>query len=341
MPDQPDSSKIDFRKIVHEAEAAVAGASDPAALDHLHTAYLGRKGSLTRALRSVGAQPVEERARLGEAGNAAKGALEAIFADQRRTLTPVEQRPAVDITLPGTAYELGHRHPVSLVMEELLEIFTSMGFTIADGPEIEDDWHNFEALNMGPDHAARDMQDTFYVAGTERPDGTFAHLPRTHTSGIQIRAMQETDPPVRLVAPGRVYRNETEDATHSAVFQQLEGLMIDEGTTFSDLKGVLLMMAKRLLGEDIKLRFRPSFFPYTEPSAEVDMSSPRVRDGAWIELGGSGMVHPNLLRRVGWDAGKYRGFAFGIGPDRIAMLKYGLGDLRQFYRPDFRILEQF
>lgn len=329
-----------FDKVLKEALAAVAQAGSAAELQGVQTAYLGRKGELTQALRAVGNAPPAERGKLGQAGNAAKAALEKAIGERSHQFERADIEP-VDITLPGSVPALGHRHPVSMVLEELVELFTSLGFSVAEGPEVEDDYHNFEALNMGPDHSARDMQDTFYLAGSETADHTFQFLPRTHTSGVQIRVMEKQDPPVRIIAPGRVYRNETEDATHSAVFHQLEGLMVDPDTTFADLKGMLLMLAKRLLGEDAAVRFRPSYFPYTEPSAEVDMSSPAVRDGAWIELGGAGMVHPDLLKRVGYDPKTVQGFAFGLGPDRLAMMKYGLSDLRPFYKPDIRILEQF
>lgn len=332
--------KPPFKAIVAQAEASLAKVASLAELEVWQTQYLGRKGELTTALRSVGSASVTERQALGHAGNHAKEALQQMLIDARARLASQHTRPPIDITLPGTVPELGSRHPVSLVMDELVEIFTAMGFSVAEGPEVEDDWHNFQALNMGPDHPARDMQDTFYVAGSEDSAGNYRLLPRTHTSGVQIRTMENQPPPVRIIAPGLVYRNETEDATHSAVFQQLEGLMVDETTTFSDLKGILLLMARRLLGDDVQIRFRPSFFPYTEPSAEVDVSSPRVRDGAWIELGGSGMVHPEVLKGVGY-AENIRGFAFGLGPARIAMIKYGLQDLRPFFRPDLRILEQF
>lgn len=329
-----------FDKVLKEAVAAVQAAATAEQLEQVRVSYLGRKGKLTVALRAVGDAPPAERGRLGKAGNAAKDTLEKAIVGRGRRFQAASAEP-VDITMPGAVPKLGHRHPVSLVMDELVGLFTSMGFSVAEGPEVEDDWHNFEALNIGPDHSARDMQDTFYVDTVDSAKTGYKYLPRTHTSGVQIRVMEKQNPPVRIIAPGRVYRNETEDATHSAVFHQLEGLMVDSSTTFSDLKGILLMLARRLLGEDASVRFRPSYFPYTEPSAEVDMSSPAVRGGAWIELGGSGMVHPDLLKRVGYDPKRVQGFAFGLGPDRLAMMKYGLDDLRPFYKPDFRILEQF
>lgn len=328
-----------FERLLREAKAALAAANTDEAVSLVRTRYLGRKGEITTALRQVADLPPAERKAVGVAGNAAKKALEAALG--ARLGKSESGRIESDLTLPGQKIETGHFHPVTLVLNELTDIFKSLGFSVAIGPEIEDDWHNFEALNQSPDHPARDMQDTFYVSGSEDADGNYRLLPRTHTSGVQIRTMENQDPPVRIIAPGRVYRNENEDATHGAVFHQLEGLMVDETTSFSDLKGILLLAAKRLLGEDVELRFRPSFFPYTEPSAEIDMRSPNVRGGQWIEMGGSGMVHPDVLRRVGYDPEKYQGFAFGIGPDRIAMLKYGLQDVRTLFRPDIRILEQF
>lgn len=267
--------------------------------------------------------------------------LREMFAEAQIAEAKSREQKPFDETLPGTRYPQGHPHPISLVVAEIENLFLSLGFSIAEGPEVEDDWHNFAALNMGPDHPARDMQDTFYVKGSEDQRGHFTVLPRTHTSGVQIRSMRLQKPPIRIIVPGKTYRNEAEDATHSAIFTQIEGLMVDRTTTFADLKGILLTMARRLLGEKTKLRFRPSFFPYTEPSAEIDMSTPTVRDGAWIELGGAGMVHPQVLKNVGYDPRQVRGFAFGIGPDRLAMLKYGIDDLRKLYRPDIRILEQF
>lgn len=329
-----------FDRIVTDATEALSRASGPAQYAKLQTEFLGRNGRLTKALKDIKALPEGERRTAGIAGNTAKAKLEQLFAAARREASEQPAAPA-DVTLPGERFRVGHRHPVLTVLRELEDIFHGLGFTTVEGPEVEDDWHNFEALGMGPDHPARDMQDTFYLAGSEGPEGRFRLLPRTHTSGVQIRAMQDAKPPIRIVAPGLVYRNEAEDATHSAVFQQMEGLLVDDRTTFADLKGVLTEAARELLGADTKIRFRPSFFPYTEPSAEIDMSVPHVRDGEWLELGGCGMVHPQVLRNVKWDPKKYRGFAFGLGPARIAMLKYGINDIRQFFAPDVRLMEQF
>ncbi len=331
-----------FKQLLEAATAQLAAATTAPQLERLRVKYLGRKGELATALREIAALPERQRRSAGRAGNAAKRRLEQRFRDAAAGLAPgpAESAP-VDPTLPGTPYRRGHIHPITLVLNEIEDIFHGLGFDVVEGPEVEDDWHNFAALNMGPDHSARDMQDTFYVAGSEKADGTFGLLPRTHTSGVQIRTMQERKPPLRILAHGKTYRNENEDATHSAVFHQFEGLMVDETTNFADLKGVLTGALQSLLGAQTKLRFRPSFFPYTEPSAEVDVSSPDLRGGEWLELGGAGMVHPQVLRNAGYDPRRYQGFAFGLGVERIAMLRYGIEDLRTFFRPDVRILEQF
>lgn len=330
-----------FDALLKEATSTLKEVSTAAQLEQWRVDYLGRKGRLTTATRQVLAVPAVERPVYGAAANQAKQRLEQLFDEYWSTFNRPRIAETVDITLPGTNYRRGHRHPLSLVQQELEEIFSSLGFSIAEGPEVEDDWHNFEALNLGPDHPGRDMWDTFYVKGSRDAQGRYRMLPRTHTSSVQIRAMEQASPPLKILVPGRVYRNEAEDATHGAIFQNVEGLMVDQTTSFADLKGILTLIVHQLLGEQTKLRFRPSFFPFTEPSAEIDISSPEVRGGAWLELAGAGMVHPNVLRNVGYDAERYRGFAFGLGADRIAMLKYGMQDLRQLYRPDVRILEQF
>lgn len=329
-----------FKTIQAEATAQIAAAADRATLDALRTKFLGRKGSLTLALRDISKLPERQRKAAGKRGNAVKRELDQTFREAIAAVSGQAADQPVDITLPGTPQRRGHVHPVSLVLADVQDVFHGLGFSLVEGPEVEDDWHNFEALNMGPGHPARDMQDTFYIAGSEK-DGVFGLLPRTHTSGVQIRTMESTKPPLRIISTGKVYRNETEDATHSAVFHQVEGLMVDEDTSFSDLKGVMTEAIRALLGPDTKLRFRPSFFPYTEPSAEIDVSSPKIREGEWLELAGSGMVHPDVLKNAGYDPATYQGFAFGLGIERVAMLKYGIEDLRTFFRPDVRILEQF
>lgn len=330
-----------FDKLLDGALERLEQADSAGAVAELRTALLGRKGTLTAALRSVGAADPAERKTLGAAGNRAKKRLEKALQEKADSLQTGPKATPVDISLPGRLPRLGHRHPITLVLDELEHIFTGLGFSISEGPEVEDDWHNFEALNLGPEHPGRDMWDTFYVAGSKDASGNHKLLPRTHTSPVQIRAMERDGVPIRVIAPGRVYRNEAEDATHSAIFYNVEGLMVDDQTTFTDLKGVLTAMVRQLLGEETKLRFRPSYFPFTEPSAEIDVSSPHVRGGEWLELAGAGMVHPNVIKNAGHDPATYRGFAFGLGADRIAMLKYGVQDLRPFYKPDIRLLEQF
>lgn len=331
-----------FKTLASEAKAALAVARSSVDLERIRVAYLGRQGKLTMALRDLKTLDPESRKAAGQAGNEAKAALEAALTEviTRLTATDGDTTP-VDISLPGKVPQLGHRHPVTLVLEQIEEVFTSLGFSLADGPEIEDDWHNFEALNIGPDHPGRDMQDTFYVAGSENQQGIFGLLPRTQTTAVTARELERLEPPLRMFTLGKVFRNEVEDATHGAVFHQLDGVMVDEHVTFADLKGVMTEGLRLLLGDEIKIRFRPSYFPFTEPSAEVDISMPSVRNGEWLELAGAGMLHPNVLRNVGYDPKRFKSFAFAWGVERIAMLKYGIQDLRGFTHPDIRILEQF
>lgn len=337
--------------MVQSAEADITGAQSMEALDKVRVKFLGRQGQVTALLRSVGDLPATERAAAGASANQVKTAIEQAIERRVVEITQVElaatsARP-IDLTAPGQPVSLGHRHPVSRVIQELVEIFWQMGYQVAEGPEVETTWHNFEALNIGPDHPARDMQDTFYLEGE--------HLPRTHTSGIQIRYMQEHQPPIRIIAPGKVYRNEDEDARHSWIFYQIEGLVVDEGISLGDLKGTLLAMMQGILGEGTDVRLRPNYFPYTEPSVEMDATcaachgSGQVGKQAcvlcggtgWLELGGAGMVHPNVLRNAGINPDKYSGFAFGFGPERIATIKYGVDDVRQFWRPNLSFLEQY
>ena len=331
--------------------AAVEGAE---ALEALRVKYLGRNGSLNAVLRGLGQLPPEERPAIGALANEVKGAVtdalgvrEASLEAARLARALVEER--VDVTLPGRARPRGHVHPLRAMEDEIVDIFVAMGFAVAEGPEIEDDFHNFGALNIPPDHPARDMQDTIYIAGADDI------LLRTHTSPVQIRAMRAMRPPLRLVMPGTVYRRDDPDATHSPMFQQIEGLWIDEHVTFADLKGVLVQFAQRLFGAKTPVRFRPSFFPFTEPSAEVDVGCVRCaqtgrgvdpacrvcKGTGWLEILGCGMVHPNVLRAVEYDPEKLRGFAFGMGIDRPLLLRLGLDDLRLFYDNDLRFLGQF
>jgi phenylalanyl-tRNA synthetase alpha chain len=360
MPD-PASHINELRAQFDRELAQAAGAPD---LRAVRDRYLSRKGGLvSNLLKSLGAAPVEERPRLGQLANRLKEEIEAQLAER---LAAVEQaRPpkgAVDVTLPGRRPPLGHRHPLAILRERIESIFTRYGFLIVEGPELEDDYHNFEALNMPPEHPARDMQDTLYLAQPVRSAaGSPATLLRTHTSGMQIRYMEKHPPPVRLIAPGRVYRRDNFDLTHTPMFTQVEGLVVGENVTLADLKGTLTAFARELFGEDRKVRFRPSFFPYTEPSAELDIScgacggtglvapKPGTGEGGcsmckrtgWLEILGSGMVHPAVFEAVGYDSERYTGFAFGMGIERVALLKWGVEDIRLFYENDLRFLEQF
>jgi phenylalanyl-tRNA synthetase alpha chain len=325
----------DVDAIVKDALAAFASIDDAVELERAKARYLGKSGALTQLLKGLGKLPAAERPAFGSRVNAAKEKLEAALAAQRdrlqsRTLEATLRQEALDVTLPGRGLAVGGLHPVTRTMERIEALFRSMGFEVADGPEIETDYYNFTALNQPENHPARSMHDTFYLT-----DGK--HLLRTHTSPIQIRYLERHRPPVKIIAPGRVYRRDY-DATHSPMFHQVEGMWIDEHVTFADLKGVLnAFMRKFLERDDVQVRFRPSFFPFTEPSAEIDVSF----GGGWLELGGAGMVHPNVLRNVGIESEKFQGFAFGLGPDRLTMLRYGVNDLRLFFENDLRFLKQF
>ena len=335
-------------------ERDLTGATTLSALKAVRDRYLARKGGLvSQLLKSLGSASAEARPRLGKLANDLKQQIEAQL-DDRITAASVNQRPpgAVDLTLPGRQPALGHRHPLTLLRERIESIFSRMGFLIIEGPELEDDSHNFEKLNMPHDHPARDMQDTLYLDKPVRSQaGTAATLLRTHTSGMQIRYMEQHPPPVRLIAPGRVYRRDNLDLTHTPMFTQVEGLVVGDGVSLADLKGTLFVFLRELFGPDRQLRFRPSFFPYTEPSAEVDIScmacggtgrecSMCKRTG-WIEILGSGMVHPAVFEAVGYDPDRYTGWAFGMGIERVALLKWGVEDIRLFYENDLRFLEQF
>ncbi len=328
--------------------------------------YLARKGGLVSALlKALGTAPADARPLLGKLANELKQQIETSL-DARIAASEASRPPAgaVDVTLPGRPPVLGHRHPLTLLRERIEAIFSRMGFLILEGPELEDDYHNFEALNMPADHPARDMQDTLYLASPLTSlAGSPATLLRTHTSGMQIRYMEQHPPPVRLIAPGRVYRRDSLDLTHSPMFTQVEGLVVGEGISLADLKGTLFAVLQEVFGAERRLRFRPSFFPYTEPSAEVDIScgscggtgavAPKPASNVsaspwsmckrtgWIEILGSGMVHPAVFEAVGYDPDRYTGFAFGLGIERVALLKWGVEDIRLFYENDLRFLEQF
>lgn len=316
-------------------------------LESLRVKYCGRKGTITGLLRSLSDVPAKERPGQGARINRLKKVVEKaiddkIAAQSSRKLSNLDKSDRIDVTMPGIMPEVGHLHPITQIMDELIEIFVGMGYHVAEGPEIETDWYNFQALNIPPEHPARDMQDTFYIE-----EGKI--LPRTHTSPVQVRYMEQNKPPIRIIAPGKVYRNEDEGPRHSWMFHQLEGLVVDEGVTLGDLKGTLQVMMEGILGKGTKIRLRPNYFPYTEPSCEMDATcfmckgkGCRVCDQTgWLELGGAGMVHPKVFENVGIDPEKYTGFAFGFGPQRMALIKYGVSDIRQFWRPDLRFLEQF
>jgi len=357
----------DLDKIVAEATAAFAAAGDPAQLEQIKARYLGRQGTLTELLKGLGKLAPEARRDAGARINAAKDGIESALAARRQALAQGQldarlAEESLDVTLPGRGLARGGLHPASRTLERIERLFRSIGFDVADGPEIETDFHNFTALNTPEDHPARSMHDTFYVKGDNSGEKAGEKAPplllRTHTSPIQIRYMQAhvaryknaaTMPEIRIIAPGRVYRVDS-DATHSPMFHQVEGLWIGENVSFADLKGVLTdFLQKFYEDETVRTRFRPSFFPFTEPSAEVDMtcvfchgSGCRVcSHTGWLEVAGSGQVHPNVLKHCAVDPERYIGFAFGMGPDRMTMLRYGINDLRLFYEGDLRFLQQF
>jgi phenylalanyl-tRNA synthetase alpha chain len=325
----------DVDAVVDEAIALFSGITEAHALEEAKARYLGKSGVLTEALKGLGKLPPEERRAMGSRINAAKDRLEGALRERREKLQAQQleaklREEALDVTLPGRGTGRGGLHPVSRTLSRVEMLFRTLGFEVADGPEIESDYYNFTALNQPENHPARSMHDTFYLE-----DGKL--LLRTHTSPIQVRYMETHRPPIKVIAPGRVYRVDS-DATHSPMFHQVEGLWIDEHITFADLKGVVADFVRRFFErDDVRVRFRPSFFPFTEPSAEIDMS---FGDG-WLEVGGCGMVHPSVLRNVRIDSEQYQGFAFGMGVDRLTMLRYGVDDLRLFFANDLRFLRQF
>ena len=324
----------EIEKIVAAAQADFAVAADAATLENAKAKYLGKAGALTDLLKSLGKLPATERPAAGAAINVAKERLENALTRRRNALADAKlgrqlAAESLDVSLPGRGAGTGALHPITRTLERIETLFCSLGFAVADGPEIEDDFHNFTALNMPEDHPSRSMHDTFYVEG--------GRVLRTHTSNVQIRYMETHAPPIKIIVPGRVYRVDS-DATHSPMFHQVEGLWIDEDVTFADLKGVFTEFLRNFFErDDLAVRFRPSFFPFTEPSAEIDMSF----GAGWLEISGAGQVHPNVLRAVGVDPERYQGFAFGMGADRLAMLRYGVNDLREFFVNDLRFLRQF
>ena len=338
--------KEKLKTIKAAAQNALAAADSENIIEELRVKYLGKKGELTAILKQMGSLSPEERPAMGQLVNEAKQELETLIAEKKEALkakaTELKLRAeTIDITMPAKEINAGGLHPLNIVINDMIDIFQSMGFDVVDGPEVETDYYNFECLNVPADHPARDMQDTFYLAENL--------LLRTQTSAAQIRTMETRKPPIRVICPGRVFRADEVDATHSPVFHQLEGLVVDRGITMCDLKGVLEQFAREIYGSDTKVRFRPSFFPFTEPSVEVDVSCSecggkgcRVCKGAgWIEILGAGMVHPNVLRCCGIDPDVYSGFAFGIGIDRITTTRYKISDIRLLFENDKRFLEQF
>lgn len=338
--------KEKLQSIEKEAEKLFKDVDDLDRLEDLRIEFLGKKGRITDVLRQMGKIPAEERPVIGQIANQLKAKLNELIQLKKNELEELirEKRLAeekIDITLPGAGPEIGHYHPLTQIINEVKDVFIGLGFTIAEGPEIETEYNNFEALNVPEHHPARDLQDTFYIDDK--------YLLRTHTSPVQIRTLARQKPPIRVIAPGRVYRSDELDASHSPVFHQVEGLVIDKDISFSDLKGTIELFVKAIYGENRSLRFRPSYFPFTEPSAEVDISC-IVCGGkgcrlcshtGWLEVMGSGMVHPNVLEMAGLDTRVYSGFAFGMGWDRVAMLKYGIDDIRLFFENDRRFLHQF
>jgi len=339
----------ELEALAPEFREALGQVSDDAALEELRVKYLGRKGLLAAKLATLKDLPVEDKPLVGKVGNAVKTELTELFAAREADLARAGADAALskfDPTMPGRTPAMGSLHPVTLVMEEICEVFTGLGFEVVSGPEIETDWYNFEALNLAPEHPARDMQDTLYV--------TQNVVLRTHTSPLQVRTMMQRKPPVAVVAPGKVYRRDS-DLTHTPMFHQIEGLLVDHEVSMADLRGTLTSFLQQIFGKDTRVRFRPSFFPFTEPSAEVDISccicgGAGEVDGApcrvckqtgWVEILGCGMVDPEVFKAVGYDPEIYTGFAFGLGVERVAMLKYGIGDLRMFFENDTRFLGQF
>jgi len=331
--------------IVEGAREEIERAATRRDLDEVRVKYLGKRGTLTQLLRALPGLPPAERPIVGKEANAAKAGLESELEAREAVLEGFERRARLaadrpDLSLPGRRILPGALHPLTQVHDEIVDVFTGMGFAVAEGPEVELDFYNFEALNIPKDHPARDMQDTFYVGGEV--------LLRTHTSPVQIRTMERQKPPVRIICPGRVYRRDA-DITHSPVFHQVEGLAVDRGISMADLKGTLALFARELFGADSRIRFRPSFFPFTEPSAEVDVLCFLCKGGGcrvckqsgWLEILGSGMVHPRILRAMGYDTEEVTGWAFGMGIERVAMLRYGVDDIRLFYENDLRFLAQF
>ena len=335
-----------LEEILKEAKEKLDLVTDPKTIEDVRIKFLGKKGELTSILRSMGGLDPEQRKEVGKKANEARAEIEQMIENAKNKAQSAGQKlkfqsEKIDVTEPGTDLPLGAEHPITKTINEISRIFMNMGYSIAEGPEVETVFYNFDALNAAPNHPSRDMSDTFYI----KEDVVL----RTQTSPVQVRTLQNQSLPIKVISPGRCFRTDTPDATHSPMFHQVEGLLVDEGVTMGDLKGTLDMFAKHMFGSDVKTKFRPHFFPFTEPSAEMDMScfkcggeGCRVCKGSgWIEILGCGMVHPNVLKTGSVDTAKYTGFAFGMGVERIAMLKHGIEDIRLFYENDMRFIEQF
>jgi len=337
---------MDIETIKTQIDSEIQNINSAEALEEFRTKYLGRKGIIAQLTGSIPSLPFEARGKFGQEVNALKNQISSLIEERRESLAATLGEvgmAACDIGMPGIAKELGHLHPITQIMDEICSIFTRMGFSVVEGPEIETEFNNFTGLNIPLDHPSRDAFDTFYLKDYKKM------LLRSHTSPVQIRVMKARKPPLAIIVPGRVYRPDAVDASHLFMFHQIEGFMVDQRITFADLKGILQEFGQAVFGKDIKMRFRPHFFPFTEPSAEVDISciickgkgcSVCGRKG-WLEILGSGMIHPNVFKNVGYDPKKYTGFAFGMGIERIAMLKYGINDIRLFFENDLRFLKQF
>jgi phenylalanyl-tRNA synthetase alpha chain len=325
--------KEKIEQIRAQFEKDVASVNNAQSLENVRVNYLGRKGQVTELFKMLGKVAPEERPQIGKMLNELRREVEEKLTQLKANFATTTKSTSIDLSLPGRKPRIGRLHPLTQIRMEIKKIFSRLGFSVAEGPEVESDYYNFEALNTPKLHPARSMQDTFYISEEL--------MLRTHTSPVQIRTMEQNKPPIRIIAPGRVYRRDTPDASHSPVFHQVEGLYVDEGVSMSDLKAILATFAREMFGKDAKVRFRPSFFPFTEPSAEVDIWWQSAKGGKWLEIMGCGMVDPNVLKMVGLDPDVYSGWAFGMGIDRIAMLKYGLKDIRLFFDNDMRFLEQF
>jgi len=338
-----------FDELERDFSAQLAQANTAGEIELVRVKFLGRKSPIAASLKQLSACPPEQRAEIGKRANALKTAFEAQLTAQRDAISGQPRQAALDVTLPGSAMPQGRLHPVTQTMDAILSCFTPMGFEIADGPELEFEYYNFDALNIPRDHPSRESFDTFFVDAPSPQPQKGRLLLRSHTSPVQIRVMERRKPPLRIVVPGKVFRPDPLDAGHSFMFHQVEGLMVDERTSFADLKGVLQVFLERLFGPETKTRFRPHFFPFTEPSAEVDIACASCRGTGcstcghkgWVEIMGCGVVHPNVFKAVGYDPDKVQGFAFGLGVERIAMLTHGIKDIRLFFENDLRFLEQF